>query len=184
MAIVHYLMKKRRTFTVMHYIHAESEVAQSEYDFVSNFCVTNEIPLLVGKQEISRPKGMSREEFWRHGRYEFFRKFGGMVLAGHNLDDALEWYLFSSFQGLGKFMSYDNGNVIRPLLVTKKSDIVEYARVNNIPHFHDWTNDDVTVASRNRIRHNIVPEALKVNPGLYTTVKRKIRQKAFEESEI
>jgi tRNA(Ile)-lysidine synthase TilS/MesJ len=29
--------------------------------------------------------------------------------------------------------------------------------------------------SRNRIRHNIVPEALKVNPGLKTVVRKMIK---------
>jgi tRNA(Ile)-lysidine synthase TilS/MesJ len=43
-----------------------------------------------------------------------------------------------------------------------------------VPFIQDESNFS-TDYSRNKIRHNIVPEALKVNPGLKTVVRKMIK---------
>jgi tRNA(Ile)-lysidine synthase len=66
--------------------------------------------------------------------------------------------------------------VIRPLLLNEKSDFYRWCEDKNVPFIEDESNSCVDY-SRNRIRHNIVPEALLVNPGLKTVVKKMITLK-------
>jgi tRNA(Ile)-lysidine synthetase-like protein len=176
MAILHHL-KRKFDVTVLHFIHNDSDTAYQEFQFVYEYCVTNNIPAIYKFQKEERTPKQSQEEYWRNGRYDFFKNIKGTVVTGHTLDDAVEWYLFSAFNGLGKFMEYSHANVIRPYLTTKKEDIVHYAKRNNVIWLEDESNVDVSFAARNRIRHNILPEVLKVNPGIYKVVKKRILQK-------
>ena len=93
------------------------------------------------------------------------------MCEGHHLDDVIETYLFSTIHGKSKLISYRNQNVIRPFLGTKKSDFVKWCQDKKVPFWDDKSNLDVDFA-RNRIRHNIIPEVLKINPGIHKVVKK------------
>ena len=51
----------------------------------------------------------------------------------------------------------------------------EWAERKNVPFVEDGSNRNLRFC-RNRIRHNILPEALKINPGLYKVVKKKLQE--------
>ena len=173
-----HLMSRKHEVTALHYVHAGCQRADEELAFVVAYCRDNGIKLITSHQvEPCPPKG-SNEDHWRKGRYAFFNEFADSpVVTGHTLDDAVEWYIFSACHGMGKYMEYANGHVIRPLLLTKKERIISYATRHNVPWVEDSTNADVDFAARNRIRHLIVPEVLKVNPGIHKVVAKRIRQK-------
>lgn len=177
---LHWLQKRRNVFAV-HYIH-DSEYAVQEHKFVETFCRAHGIELVCETQDPSSRQGLSQEEYWRRGRYEFFKKFDVPVCTGHTLDDAVEWYLFTAFNGEGRYMEYRHANVIRPFITTRKNVLVEYAAVNSLDWLDDLTNQDPNFAARNRIRHCILPEALKVNPGLYNMVKRRLVEKLEKQT--
>ena len=120
---------------------------------------------------------LSKEEDWRTARYKFFTSLDELVCTGHTLDDMVEWYLFTSLMGEGRYMEYAHSNVVRPFICTKKSDILEYAIKHNISWLEDPSNKDANFAARNRIRYEILPAALKVNPGLYKTVSNRFQLK-------
>ena len=92
----------------------------------------------------------------------------------HHLDDCVETYLFSCLRGFQSVIPYSRGNVIRPFLLNEKSVFEKWCKQKVVPFIQDQSNDCLDY-SRNRIRHNIVPEALKVNPGLKTVVKKIIK---------
>lgn len=121
---------------------------------------------------IKNPKE-SWEEFWRNQRMAIFNMEGTPpVITGHNLDDAMETWVFGAINGQPKLIPYNTGNIYRPFLLTKKSDLYDFAVYNDVPWFEDKSNTD-TKYSRNRIRHNIIPEVFKVNPGFHTVILKK-----------
>ena len=175
LSVLHWMNQRKRTIAV-HYVH-DSPFALTELRFVEKFCHDNRIPLLTAKQSKGHTAGISQEEYWRQGRYHFFRNLPFTVCTGHTLDDAVEWYLFSSMHGQGRYMDYRHDNVIRPFITTKKSEIHDYANKNNLAWLEDPSNQDTNFAARNKIRHEILPLALQINPGLYNMVKKRINEK-------
>lgn len=164
----------REKVMALHLNHDMSESANDEYNFVSNYCNTNDIALTLSYQPHDY-EGGSLENYWRLGRKNFFRRFKNNVLiTGHHLDDAVEWYLFTSFRGDAKVMPYKTENTIKPFILNKKQDFYEYANKFNVPYIEDETNFDPEFGARNAIRNNILPEVLKVNPGIHKVVKKKI----------
>ena len=79
-------------------------------------------------------------------------------------------------------MSHSNGNVIRPLITTRKSRIVEYARAHQLEWLEDPSNSDPEFATRNYIRTNLIDPALGVNPGLFNMVARNIQRLTREKA--
>ena len=75
------------------------------------------------------------------------------------------------FQGT---IPYSHGRCIRPFRLWKRKEIEEYAERHSVMFIKDPSNAD-TQYTRNYIRKNIVPHALKINPGLYKIVKRVIK---------
>ena len=59
-----------------------------------------------------------------------------------NLDDCLEWYLFTSLHGNGRLIPYRRGNVIRPFLTTPKSSFVRWCEKNSVEYLTDPGNYD------------------------------------------
>lgn len=166
-------ISQRRPIKAVHYVH-DSEYAAEEHEFVQAFCKDLGVELIVEKQATIGRQGRSQEEYWRQGRYNFFKQLPFAVCTGHTLDDAVEWYLFTSFNGQGHYMDYQHANVIRPFLTTKKIDLLAYADKYALKWLEDPSNQQVDFAVRNRIRHDILPQVLQVNPGLYNMVKRRI----------
>jgi tRNA(Ile)-lysidine synthase TilS/MesJ len=78
-------------------------------------------------------------------------------------------------RGFQSVIPYRKENVIRPFLLTEKSEFESWCKRKNVPFIQDESNNSVEY-SRNRIRHNIIPELLKVNPGLKTVVKKMIKK--------
>jgi len=89
-------------------------------------------------------KSNSLEAFWSAERNKIFQSMGAPVCTGHHLEDALEWYLMSTFQGCPKLLNYSNQNVFRPLLFTEKKTIIEYANDRKLKYLTDPTNLDAT----------------------------------------
>ena len=173
LVLLHWL-NKRRDVIAAHYIH-DSDYSAQEHAFVRAFCKDLSIGLIEQTQPRNlRPANVSQEEHWRNGRYSFFKGIPLPVCTGHTLDDAVESYLFTSLNGQGQYMEYAHANVVRPFITTRKSELLEYAITHRITWLEDDSNAKVDFAARNRIRHNIMPEALKVNPGLHNMVKRRI----------
>lgn len=122
------------------------------------------------------------ESFWREQRYEWLESLQGPVIVAHNLNDVAETWLMSALHGTPKLIPVTRNNIIRPFLLTSRATIDKYCDERGLPWYEDPTNQDVEFTARNRIRHNILPEVLKVNPGLLNMLARKLRTKLEEES--
>ena len=171
MAILDFILKGGHKPYVLYFNH-NTEHGQVAEDFVTKYCQDKDLKLFTGGTELS-PKS-NKEKIWSDLRYEFFSKFDFPIITCHHLDDCVETYLFSCLRGFQSVIPYSKGNIIRPFLLTEKSVFYKWCQDKNVPFIEDESNSCVDY-SRNRIRHNIVPEALLVNPGLKTVVKKMIK---------
>jgi tRNA(Ile)-lysidine synthase TilS/MesJ len=124
---------------------------------------------------VDTPKNTSQEEHWRNERYKIFHSFDTPIVTCHHLDDCVENWIFTSLHGEGRIIPYRNRNVIRPFRLTKKADFVEWCNRKGVSWIEDKTNLDIRFM-RNYIRHELVPKAFVVNPGLYKVVSRKVNE--------
>lgn len=166
---------------VAHVNHGiRGEQADADERFVKNYCDANGIAVEILKADViaeSKRLGTGLEETGRKVRYEFFASFGKDVLVStaHNATDRAETFLFnfargSGLRGLGSIPPVRD-NFIRPLIDCTKAEIEFFCEENNIPFVTDVSNNDVTY-SRNRIRHNVLPELRTVNSSFEASASR------------
>lgn len=185
MAIIDFLRRGGREVIVAYYHHG-TQFGNDCLEFLKEFPLRRSVwdpePLNLVTYETNdqkKPKGVSLEEYWRNCRYEFFKKLSAEhdapVITCHHLDDVVETWIWSSFHGEGKIIPpvSHNGLVIRPFLLNRKAEFINWCTRRGIPFLTDPSNDD-TSFMRNFIRHEIVEKALVVNPGLHKVVAKKI----------
>ena len=175
MAVVDFLMKNHKV-NLMFFDHG-TETSKEARDFLSarydpsiQFGGMN---LEIGNITRIKNKSESWEEYWRTQRYEWFHSFDVPIITCHHLDDCVETWIFTSLNGDGKIIPYSNKNVIRPFRSNRKSEFTNWCRNKNVPWVDDTSNED-TKYMRNFIRHEIVPKALVVNPGLHKVIRKKV----------
>jgi tRNA(Ile)-lysidine synthetase-like protein len=168
MAIYSFLKGGKRTI-IPAFFHHGTETSDKAWKFLRE----NVEGLVVGHIVGSCPKGRSKEDWWREQRYAFLRSINFPIVTAHHLDDVIETWIFTSLHGNPKLIPYYNNGVIRPFLMNKKSELVDWCKRKSVPWIDDCTNTDTKYA-RNRIRHNIIPEILKINPGIHKVIKKKI----------
>jgi tRNA(Ile)-lysidine synthase len=170
MAILHFLVKGRYNPHVIYFNH-NTEHGHLAEKFITDYCSNNNLNLFIGGTDL-KPTS-NKEKIWSDLRYEFFSKFDFPIMTCHHLDDCVETYIFSCLRGFQSVIPYSKGNVIRPFLLNEKSVFEKWCKQKMVPFIQDESNDCLDY-SRNRIRHQIVPESLLVNPGLKTVVKKMI----------
>jgi tRNA(Ile)-lysidine synthase len=171
MVMRNFLIQGRRDVKYL-FMHHGTDNSQKAYDFLLGV-----IPeLVVGNLSLTRKKNESSEMYWRRERYSFLDRFTDRpIITCHHLDDQVENWFMSCSKGNPKVMPYKRDNYIRPMILVKKSEILNYATKNGVVNVEDSSNDDV-VHPRNRIRHNVIPEIIKAFPGIYKTVAKKVEE--------
>ncbi|QTD36752.1 tRNA lysidine(34) synthetase TilS [Polaribacter batillariae] len=133
-------------------------------------------------KEISKKNKESVQITARNLRYKWFQKLikennFDVVLTAHHLDDYLETFLINLTRGTGlegfTGIPEINGNIVRPLLVFSREEIIDFAIKNNI----DWREDKSNASTkyiRNKIRHQIIPVLKEINPSLLETFSKTV----------
>ncbi|HAL11407.1 MAG TPA: tRNA lysidine(34) synthetase TilS, partial [Ruminococcaceae bacterium] len=125
---------------------------------------------------------ISVEEAGRNARYAFLAETageGGYIATAHTLDDTIETVLMNLIRGTGLHglcgIPRTRGNIIRPLLDVTRAEVEEYLARLGQPYCTDSTNltDDYT---RNRIRHEILPQLRTLNPNFSGAMARMLSQ--------
>jgi tRNA(Ile)-lysidine synthase len=173
MALLDFLSRKHAVSAAF-FNHGTANSHRAE-KFLVEYCKDRNISLHVGEIENEKPKSLSDEEHWRNERYDFLSSFQNVVTA-HNLDDAVETWVWSSLHGTSKLIPYHRGTVTRPLLCTRKSDLVNWCVKNGVPWCEDASNKD-TSYTRNFIRHEMMDKVLRVNPGIHKMIAKKTFEK-------
>lgn len=153
------------------------EEADSDETFCRKLCERLDIPLIIKKVDvpkISAEKKLSLEEAARNVRYKIFAEHSvnGKLATAHTASDNAETVILNLARGTGlKGMCGIppvRDNIIRPLIGITRHDVEEYLDFLGQDYVMDSTNlsDDYT---RNRIRHKIIPEILRINSGFFKT---------------
>jgi len=175
MVFTHFLLQGRREVELAYFNHDTKHGQQAE-EFVKEYADRNNLKLHTGK--VTGIKGKrSVEEFWRDERYSFFNTIDSdYIITCHHLDDCVETWIMSSLHGLGKVIPFQRAsNIYRPFLMTEKASIKRYAENHKVSWIEDPSNSSSNYM-RNYIRKNIVPHAIKVNPGIRKVLRKKIIQ--------
>jgi tRNA(Ile)-lysidine synthase len=172
MAILDFVKRSNRDITVAHFDH-QTPFGTKAYKFVKQYCKSHNLKLVVGELQSEKPKDESWEEYWRNERYCFFESLDMPVITAHHLDDVVEWWTFTSFHGNPMLIPYSRNQTLRPFLTTTKEEIWNWINRKDVPYLLDPGNFDEKYM-RSLIRKNIIPEALKVNPGLRKVIKKKV----------
>jgi tRNA(Ile)-lysidine synthase len=176
MAVVDFLMKNHKV-NLMFFDHG-TETSREALEFLKDKYLQSiefgRMSLDIGGLTNSKAKSDSWEEYWRTQRYEWFHSYyPHPIITCHHLDDCVETWIFNSLNGNGRIIPYSHRNVIRPFRLNQKSEFTNWCRNNNVPWIEDSSNQD-TKYMRNFIRHEIVPKALVVNPGLHKVIRKKV----------
>ncbi len=171
-------LSKNKDILALHFNHGTDHASEAE-STVLNYCKSKDIPLIIGRLEEDIPKGVSREEFWRDQRYSFFDKAISSldsdipVVTCHHLDDLVETWIFTSLHGSSTMIPSRRKNYYRPFLITRKTNFEDWCDRKGVPFVEDPSNLDISFM-RNFIRHELVPKALRVNPGLPKVLRKKV----------
>ncbi len=173
MVVVHFLLQGRKKVNLAYFNH-DTRHSHKAQEFVENYADMNKLNLFIGRVKGRKGK-RSLEEFWRDERYDFLQRIGSdYTITCHHLDDCVETWLMSSFHGQGKLIPFQrNSNIFRPFLMTSKKSIKDYAIKKQIEWSEDPSNQK-TNFMRNHVRHNVMPQVLKVNPGIRNTIRKKL----------
>lgn len=144
------------------------------YLAVSNYCERKEIPVVTGTLDRARTDRQSLEQFWRTERYAWLNSFDCKIVTAHHLDDCVETWIWGSLNGTPRLPHKSIRNVVRPFLLTTKQELVDWASKQCIMYYNDETNTD-TSFTRNYIRHELMPHALQVNPGLRKVIRKRVQ---------
>lgn len=155
------------------FVDHHTENSAKALNFVEAFAVDYGLSLKVRSISKARPARASKEEFWRNERYSIFYDQKQPVITCHHLDDCVETWVWSSLHGCGKLIPATNRNVIRPFRTTTKDDFISWCNTKSLSWCEDTSNSD-TSYMRNHIRHNMMPDILKVNPGIRKTIRKLI----------
>jgi len=136
----------------------------------------------------ARALGESVEEAARRLRYAWFRKLlteAGLdaIATAHTLDDQAETVLAKflrgawteGLSGIHPVVEFAEGKILRPLLGVRRAEIESYLQGLQQPWQEDSTNRQ-TEYTRNRIRHELLPELESWNP--------QIREKLAQMAEL
>ena len=163
---------------VNHNIRTDSYGGEAERDerFCRELCDSLGVKLFVQSIDVpalAKERKTSMETAAREVRYSFFAKIMTenqikILATAHNADDNLETQIFNLARGCGiegmrgipqirEFSEVSDGVIVRPIISAAKADIINFCCENDFEFVTDSTNfeDDCT---RNRIRHNIIPE--------------------------
>lgn len=175
MAALDFLRRNKRV-RVLHFNHGTSGADTAEA-VVRDYCFEHGLDLTVGHLDEAPGKGQSLEDFWRQARYSFFEEECSElpVVTCHHLDDVAETWLFTSLNGNPKLIPSHRGNYLRPFLETRKAVFEDWCDRKEVPFHYDNSNSNVKF-TRNYIRHELMPKALRVNPGLHKVLRKKVRQ--------
>ena len=183
--ILHALSEKLNINISAAHVHhgIRGDEADNDALFCEKLCKDMNIPFFKRCYDVpgyAKEMHISEETAGRKVRYEFFdeimRKNGITLTAtAHHKNDRVETVLMNLIRGSGLKgligIEYKNGNIIRPLLDLKKNEILDYCSSIMTEFCHDSTNDE-TLYRRNKVRLELIPEIVKLNPNFEECIIR------------
>jgi tRNA(Ile)-lysidine synthase len=131
----------------------------------------------IKKQKEGLEAAARKERYRALGEY-MKRTRAQRVVLGHNLDDVVETFLLNIVRGSGMrgFRSIPAVRLpyVRPLIDSRKADIVLYLKARKLAYSIDRTNQLLDYR-RNFIRLKALPILKKMNPEIHEAIRREIQ---------
>lgn len=177
--------KLKIQLTVAHVNHMLREEADSETEFVREFCEKIGVKCYIKKinilEEANKQK-ISTELAGRKARYDFFEEVlqdvhANKIATAHNANDNAETLLMNLIRGSGSsglkgIEKIREGKFIRPIINCTRKEIEQYCKENNLNPKYDKTNKE-NIYTRNKIRNLLIPYIEKeFNPNIIETLNR------------
>lgn len=185
--LLYLLNKYKEKFKIKLYVchinHKIREDSTIDEQYVENMCSKMNVPFYkkrVQVEQIAKENKMGTEEAGRIIRYEFFREIAkkenaNKIAIAHNMNDNAETMLLNLIRGTGlsglEGITPKENNIIRPLINSKKTDINNFCKENNIEYKIDSTNKQ-NIYRRNIIRNEVIPKLEEINPNIVETLSR------------
>lgn len=183
----------RLKLVALHFNHALRAEADDEEAFAARACRKHGIKFIGEKKEVKKFfDGDSLEQTARFLRYDFFlkcsRETGIKKLAlAHHKDDLAETVLLRIIRGAGlrglrgflPVSKYKRLTVVRPLIDTRKTVILDWLKAKKISYCVDQSNlsDEFL---RNRVRNELMPLLEKINPAITDNLANLARTAAVD----
>lgn len=187
MALLDLLMHCKNEIIVAHCnFQLRGKASDGDEVFVREYCKSKNITLFSTKFNTvayAQKNSISIEMAARDLRYEWFNWLCAehsirWIAVGHHLDDNVETFFINLLRGTGirglSGMNPVSGNVIRPLLFTTRTAIVEYCTNISIHYREDDSNNDASII-RNKIRHQVLPLLKSINPSFIATMEENMK---------
>lgn len=148
--------------------------------FIQDYAEANAIPIFViqfDTEAFAKDYKLSTQVAARELRYNWFYELletenYDYILTAHHADDNLETFLINLTRGTGleglTGIPEQNDKIIRPLLISSRLEIENYAKEYNI----EWREDSSNASDkyvRNKIRHHLIPVLKELNPNFMTS---------------
>lgn len=189
MTLLHvlYHLKEKIGFEicVAHINHMIREEADSETEYVQNFCKNIGVKCYIQKidvQKKAKELKISTELAGRNARYAFFEEVAekekaNKIATAHNANDNAETVLMNFMRGSGTsglkgIEKIRNGKFIRPIIECNRKEIEQYAEENHLDPKYDKSNKE-NIYTRNKIRNLLIPYIEKeFNPNIIESINR------------
>lgn len=169
MVLLHLFKMLQLNFAVAH-CNFQLRDKESDLDeiLVADFCQQYNIPFFVKKFDTllyTENQKVSIQIAARELRYNWFQEICDnfdyqLVATAHHLDDQAETFLINFTRGTGidglLGIPQKNENIIRPLLIFSREEILEFAQKQHVIWREDASNATIKYL-RNKIRHLILP---------------------------
>jgi tRNA(Ile)-lysidine synthetase-like protein len=172
---------KNRGYDVIpiHFNHNLRQQNQKMVDFFNTFCEDMNLNGIVGEGH-----SLTTEKNCRDARIDFFSSlcYNANVVTAHHLNDWVESYLINCFRGQPHYSPFNlisnfgSFSVYHPFLLTKKSDLIQYAERNKLLKYvvEDESNNITKGSRRNWLRNIIIPEMRKNKLSLEKFAQKEI----------
>lgn len=170
------LPQAARRVSAAHFDHSMRPGSAADAAWVRGLCAAWGVPLHAGAASVP----LRTEAEARTARYAFLRRAADdagavAVLTAHHADDQAETVLFRLARGAGlrgaAGIPPRRGRLRRPLLSEPRAALEAYALRHGLTWREDPTNAQAGYA-RNRIRHAVLPELERLQPGAAAALAR------------
>ena len=187
------LLKNAKIYFSIAHVNYSLRGDQSKKDelFINEYCLNNKIKFYLKRYNLSKQK-KSIQEKARTIRYKFFNTTCNQnkynyILTAHHLDDNIETLLMNVYRGkkLDVFtgINESNNNIIRPMLIFSKDEIIEFATENKIKWREDKSNYENKYL-RNKIRNILIPKIKSIDPSYRKNFIQLIERSKIEKKNI
>lgn len=184
--------KYAKNLVACYFNHKLRKEADDEEVFLENLWEKMWFKVEIGNANIKEIRDTFYPSLWleevaREKRYAFLNAIlniynNDKIITWHHLDDKIETFFFNlvrwtKLTGLINMTEKSSG-ILRPLINIEKKEILNYLNENKLEYKIDESNFDTDI-SRNKLRHDIIPQFEKINSNYKSNISNLISY--FEE---